>query len=439
MKIAYIIDLDGTLYDNSHRQHLIPADRNNTAGWVPFNAACAKDILRKEVANLVRAVAAEGGDVIFLTARGEDAREPTFNRLHQDFSFAYSSDLIMRQMNDHRSAAEFKSSFISGLKSEFSVYRDHTLVAIEDDPAVVDAMRALGVTVLHIDSKCCTVEKPHHNGMMQLSNELADMKRRYAELEEVIQQRNGECSWRQRESYDLAVIVKSLIFNLRKTGAGESAIFTAEDFLKRHGLQDAVLSFSSRPSGELSGNTEQLDTVPGNCSFLSPDSIGEEMKRIYSDGHQVIGYELRGEQYSVVVGSAWNVAMASFRAELKARIAEAEGAKIYGNRIDDSLPSPVSLKEVDTAPAQFESLAGESVSESYKLNDPVIPDGWVACSERMPDPESKFRVCVYTPTPHEDLRFRFVPASLFKSVCRDATHWQYMLPPAAPQQGGNCG
>ncbi|MBW4236706.1 hypothetical protein JW318_22050, partial [Enterobacter roggenkampii] len=60
--------------------------------------------------------------------------------------------------------------------------------------------------------------------------------------------------------------------------------------------------------------------------------------------------------------------------------------------------------------------------------------GWVACSDRLPDPDSAFRVCAYTPTPHEDFRFRSVPASLFKSVCRDATHWQYMLPPAAPQQ-----
>ena len=342
MKIAYIIDLDGTLYDNSHRQHLIPADRNNTAGWVPFNAACAKDILRKEVANLVRAVAAEGSDVIFLTARGEDAREPTFNRLHQDFSFAYSSDLIMRQMNDHRSAAEFKSSFISGLKSEFSVYRDHTLVAIEDDPAVVDAMRALGVTVLHIDSKCCTVEKPHHNGMMQLSNELADLKRRHAELEEVIQQRNGECSWRQRESYDLAVIVKSLIFNLRKTGAGESAIFTAEDFLKRHGLQDAVLSFSPRPCGELSGNTEQLDT----------------------------------------------------------------------------------------APAQFESLAGEPVTMAYKLNDPVIPDGWVACSERMP--ETMVSVLVTGTWFHHAVAFWDGLSWCDLDFEPPVTHWMPL--PAAPQQ-----
>ncbi|MHA1068446.1 DUF551 domain-containing protein [Enterobacter ludwigii] len=67
-------------------------------------------------------------------------------------------------------------------------------------------------------------------------------------------------------------------------------------------------------------------------------------------------------------------------------------------------------------------------------NSQVVQDCWVACSERMPDPDSEFRVCAYTPTPHEDVRFRFVPASLFKSVCRDATHWQYMLPPAAPQQ-----
>lgn len=239
MKIAYIIDLDGTLYDNSHRQHLIPADRNNTAGWVPFNAACEKDILRKEVANLVRAVATEGGDVIFLTARGEDAREPTFNRLHHDFSFAYSSDLIMRQMNDHRSAAEFKSSFISGLKSEFSVYRDHTLVAIEDDPAVVDAMRALGVTVLHIDSKCCTVKKPHHNGMMQLSNELADAKAALRRL---------------------SMYARTVAGDIQYTG--DHPIAVAEKLAGRQWF----------------GNTEQLDTAPAQFESLAGEPVSQPYK-----------------------------------------------------------------------------------------------------------------------------------------------------------------
>ena len=60
--------------------------------------------------------------------------------------------------------------------------------------------------------------------------------------------------------------------------------------------------------------------------------------------------------------------------------------------------------------------------------------GWIPVSERMPDPKSEQRVCAYTPTPHEDMRYRFVPASLFKAVCRDATYWHYMEPPAAQQE-----
>lgn len=64
-------------------------------------------------------------------------------------------------------------------------------------------------------------------------------------------------------------------------------------------------------------------------------------------------------------------------------------------------------------------------------NSPATPDSWIPVSERMPDPQNEFRVCVFTPTPHEDLRYRFVSASLFKSVCRDATHWHYMMPPKA--------
>lgn len=75
----------------------------------------------------------------------------------------------------------------------------------------------------------------------------------------------------------------------------------------------------------------------------------------------------------------------------------------------------------------------EPVSNRDELNSPATPDGWIPVSERMPDPKSELRVCVYTPTPHEDIRYRFVPASLFKAVCRDATHWHYM---SAPKEVG---
>lgn len=65
---------------------------------------------------------------------------------------------------------------------------------------------------------------------------------------------------------------------------------------------------------------------------------------------------------------------------------------------------------------------------------PVTPDGWISRFEEMPDPSSEKRVCAFTPTNHEDMRYRFVPASLFKTVCRDATHWFYMLPPVGREE-----
>lgn len=67
-------------------------------------------------------------------------------------------------------------------------------------------------------------------------------------------------------------------------------------------------------------------------------------------------------------------------------------------------------------------------------NSPVTPDGWISRFEEMPDPSSERRVCAFTPTNHEDMRYRFVPASLFKTVCRDATHWFYMLPPVGREE-----
>ncbi|EAT3775106.1 hypothetical protein EQ442_22810 [Salmonella enterica] len=67
-------------------------------------------------------------------------------------------------------------------------------------------------------------------------------------------------------------------------------------------------------------------------------------------------------------------------------------------------------------------------------NNPEIPVSWISRFEEMPDPSSEKRVCAFTPTNHEDMRYRFVPASLFKTVCKDATHWCYMLPPVGQEE-----
>ncbi|EFM6528058.1 ead/Ea22-like family protein [Escherichia coli] len=97
------------------------------------------------------------------------------------------------------------------------------------------------------------------------------------------------------------------------------------------------------------------------------------------------------------------------------------------------------LGELETAKKRIAELEAEPVSQAYKLNElsgnsPVTPDGWISRFEEMPDPSSEKRVCAFTPTNHEDMRYRFVPASLFKTVCRDATHWFYMLPPVGREE-----
>lgn len=255
--LAYIIDLDGTLYDNSHRQHLIPAERSNIAGWVEFNCACTDDVLREDMSDLVRSVLLSGREVIFLTGRGEVAGEQTMQRLLKDFNFIEKPTLIMRPMDCHTSAAEFKRDAVKRIRDS-ERWAGYDLIALEDDPSIVEVMRGMGVTVLHIDSKCCTVEKPHHNGMMQLSNELADAKAALRRLSAFARSHAGDIQY-----------------------TGDHPIAVAEK-------------------------------IAGRDDFFA-----------------------------------------------------------FGNRIDNKAERRTPISLVDTATAQFESLAGEPVSERYKLRDAV--------------------------------------------------------------------
>ncbi|MFU69109.1 DUF551 domain-containing protein [Escherichia coli] len=91
--------------------------------------------------------------------------------------------------------------------------------------------------------------------------------------------------------------------------------------------------------------------------------------------------------------------------------------------------------ELDTAKNGYILLVQDAEPNfDVNGNSPVTPDSWISRFEEMPDPSSERRVCAFTPTNHEDMRYRFVPASLFKTVCRDATHWFYMLPPVGREE-----
>lgn len=147
----YVVDLDGTLYDNRHREALIPKDRSSTEEWIAFNNACLHDVVREPVRRMVECLMDSGDQVIFLTGRGSSACMATTHCLRRDFPFHYIS-VQMRHMDDHRPAAEFKTDFLRILQLR---QPSSHIIAIEDDVECVAAMRQLpGVTVLQIDSLC---------------------------------------------------------------------------------------------------------------------------------------------------------------------------------------------------------------------------------------------------------------------------------------------
>lgn len=153
--IIYGFDLDGTLYDNSHRVHMIPTDRTDTVAWSAFNSACEGDTARPAMIGLVRSLLEAGADVRYLTGRGESARVPTMRKLVSDGILVMHQELTMRSMTDYRPAPVFKREVVQGW---LDADPDAHVLMLEDDPAIVEALRQMDrVTVLQIDSLCADV------------------------------------------------------------------------------------------------------------------------------------------------------------------------------------------------------------------------------------------------------------------------------------------
>lgn len=139
-----ICDLDDTLVDPSQRAGLIPplALRNDPSAWVPYNKACLDDAPIWSTITVMRAMQAAGFPVYILTARGKDALPETQEQLR---NVCLDPDrLIMREMDDNRSSAEFKRAVLKIIGPE------NVLCAYDDQSCVIEMMRELGITAYQV-------------------------------------------------------------------------------------------------------------------------------------------------------------------------------------------------------------------------------------------------------------------------------------------------
>lgn len=66
----------------------------------------------------------------------------------------------------------------------------------------------------------------------------------------------------------------------------------------------------------------------------------------------------------------------------------------------------------------------DTISAGVPPEQLILP--WMSVKEGLPDAHSGRYVCAYTPAKSQDRRYQLVSAAMFRTVCRDATHWFYM-------------
>ncbi len=131
-----VLDIDGVVADVRHRLHHLGGRPKD---WEGFFAAAADDLLSRAGADLAHQLAHDH-ELIYLTGRPERTR--TLTRRWLGVQDLPRGRLLMRPDGDHRPARLFKRE---GLR-ELARLRVISLV-VDDDPQVVDLLRADGLPV----------------------------------------------------------------------------------------------------------------------------------------------------------------------------------------------------------------------------------------------------------------------------------------------------
>ena len=146
-------DIDGTLFNNEHRAHAIPADRSNTANWHEFNALHIYDTPIQYRIDLLNALAIENL-VIYLTSRTETFYDSTKTKMQM--AKCPPGPLVMRGEDERRTSAEFKVDAINR-ELECRNVSVKPFMLIDDDRHVCDAVAARYpmARIIKVPSQCC--------------------------------------------------------------------------------------------------------------------------------------------------------------------------------------------------------------------------------------------------------------------------------------------
>jgi hypothetical protein len=145
--MIYLVDIDGTLADISHRLHFI---QDTPADWNVFFMAAADDKPIFEVITVIRGLQHAGQKILMVTGRSEISRTLTIDWLHR-FRVPFDA-LLMRKEGDHREDNIVKSELLDQILTQYPQVKEQFKIAgvFEDRQQVVDMYRARGLRVFQV-------------------------------------------------------------------------------------------------------------------------------------------------------------------------------------------------------------------------------------------------------------------------------------------------
>lgn len=145
-----IVDIDGTIADITHRQHLLwpnvlPDGSYKPSGshWDAFHEAAVRDKPYEKIVRLSNALFLGGLSIVLCTGRGEETRDKTSQWLSDND--IYWDWLHMRPFGDHRKDTVLKREMLEKVRTTHE-----PLFAIEDKKDVIDMYHKEGLRCVQV-------------------------------------------------------------------------------------------------------------------------------------------------------------------------------------------------------------------------------------------------------------------------------------------------
>jgi hypothetical protein len=143
----YIFDLDGTLADTAHRQHLLN-DKDDPNRWRKFYAACVDDLPHRHIIEVMEALKAANCEVWIWSGRSDEVEKETIDWICKHTSFTMDTlTLKMRKAGDFTPDDVLKKSWWMDVHPD---HRSRVLATFDDRDRMVKMWRDMHVPCLQV-------------------------------------------------------------------------------------------------------------------------------------------------------------------------------------------------------------------------------------------------------------------------------------------------